>query len=62
MRIGHVASERTILLTNLDPTRLDGGKERENRERKERGKREKRKRKERGEILEREALPSLKIF
>ena len=44
MRIGHVASERTILLTQLDPTGL-GGKKGE-RERKE-------------DSLEREALPSL---
>ena len=36
-----MASERTILLTQLDPTRLDGGKEMENRERKERGEEEK---------------------
>ena len=36
-----MASERTILLTQLDPTGLDGGKERENRERKERGEEEK---------------------
>ena len=35
-----MASERTILLTQLDPTGLDGGKERENRERKERGEEE----------------------
>ena len=34
-----MASEKTILLTQLDPTGLDGGRERENRERKERGKR-----------------------
>ena len=34
-----MASEKTILLTQLDPTGLDGGKEKENRERKERGKR-----------------------
>ena len=33
-----MASEKTILLTQLDPTGLDGGKKRENRERKERGK------------------------
>ena len=36
----HLASERIILLTQLDPTGLDGGKERENRERKERGEEE----------------------
>ena len=30
-----------VVLTQLDPTRLDGGKERENRERKERGEEEK---------------------
>ena len=35
-----MASEKTILLTQLDPTELDGGKERENRERKERGEKE----------------------
>ena len=34
-----MASEKTILLTQLDPTGLDGGKGRENKERKERGKR-----------------------
>ena len=34
-----MASEKTILLIQLDPTGLDGGRERENRERKERGKR-----------------------
>ena len=32
-------SEKTILLTQLDPIRLDGRKGKENRERKERGKR-----------------------
>ena len=35
-----MASERTILLTHLDSAGLDGGKERENRERKERGEEE----------------------
>ena len=35
-----MGSERTILLTQLDPTRLDGRKERENRERKEIGEEE----------------------
>ena len=35
-----MASERTILLTQLDPTGLDGGKGRENRGRKERGEEE----------------------
>ena len=34
-----MTSEKTILSTQLDPTGLDGGRERENRERKERGKR-----------------------
>ena len=40
--------ERTILLTQLDPTGWDGGKERENRERKEEE-----------DFRERESLPSL---
>ena len=34
-----MANEKIILLTQLDPTGLDGGREREIRERKERGKR-----------------------
>ena len=51
MRIGHVASERTILLTQLDPTGLDGEK---------RGKIEREKKEEKKKrILERESIPSL---
>ena len=47
MRIGHVASERTSHLTNLDPTGL-GGKKRKKRERKREKEREFR---ERGSTL-----------